>query len=491
MGKRKNSLTLNNPTKRSRLTYTTERFIEKAKAIHGNTYDYSKVVYINAHTKIKIICSVHGEFEQTPTGHIHQKSRCSKCALENSFGRQKYTTDEFIQKAKEVHKNKYDYSEIDYTGVCNKVTLTCLVHGKFQQVASNHLGGHGCSKCSYDKNRKTKEQFIAESEKIFGKKYDYSEVKYIDNNTKVILICPIHGKFEQLPRSHLNGHECFQCANDIPTTKQFIIRAIQIHGDKYDYSNVVYINNSTKIKLICSVHGEFEQTPTAHIDQQCGCPKCGIISSNTTRKWTTEEFITNAEKIHGKRYNYEEVEYLSSRDKVTIICKKHGRFLQTPNSHVDRKSGCPQCKQSHMEREMSKILDNLGTQLTILPLPWKLIEIKSQIIYENGKVKPDHVIKIERMNDNKIYTIIIEMDGAQHFEPVMFNSGDDPQKKFLDNQRRDQYKEKYYMNHNMFLLRIDHTIKYRDYQNTVGKFINQVCETENPFISKIGSRYNL
>ena len=181
-----------------------EEFILKSRIIHGYKYDYSKVEYVNAFKKICIICPIHGEFWQTPNNHLRGHG-CPVCS-----GNIKYTNDSFITKANEVHNNKYDYSKINYTGNHNKVCIICPEHGEFYQEAKRHLEGCGCPKC-YGNVRLTLDEFINKSKEIHGNKYDYSKVDYINNSTKVCIICPEHGEFWQRPSQHLRGDGCPYC----------------------------------------------------------------------------------------------------------------------------------------------------------------------------------------------------------------------------------------------------------------------------------------
>ena len=127
--------------------------------------------------------------------------------------------------------------------------------------------------------RLTTEEFIKRAKEIYKDKYDYSKVNYINKSTKVTIICPIHGEFEKYPLDFLKGQECQKCSNITRskkrklTVEQFIEKARKVHGDNYDYSKVNYINNHTKVCIICSVHGEFWQTPSDHLGG-CGCPIC-------------------------------------------------------------------------------------------------------------------------------------------------------------------------------------------------------------------------
>ena len=189
----------------------------------------------------------------------------------------KKTKEEFIAKAKLVHGDKYDYSKVEYVGALTKVCIICPKHGEFCQEANSHLRGQGCPKCKSKKQTCTTDEFIAKAKKIHGDKYDYSKVNYVNNYTKVCIICHEHGEFWQTPGAHLRGQGCPKCKSkkQTCTTDEFIAKAKKIHGDKYDYSKVEYVNRKTKVCIICPKHGEFWQTPSAHLRGQ-GCPKCGI-----------------------------------------------------------------------------------------------------------------------------------------------------------------------------------------------------------------------
>lgn len=255
---------------------TKESFIEKSIMVHGSKYDYSKVEYVNARTKVCIICPKHGEFWQRPADHIRGVG-CPKCKTDKVSSIRRISTNEFIERAKKVHGEKYDYSKVKYVDSTTPVCIICLEHGEFWQKPSHHLRGQGCSKCAIghpSPNRLTTDEFIAKARQIHGDRYDYSKVNYIGNKTKVCIICPEHGEFWQTPNSHLCGEGCNLCSKPIHDTESFITEARKIHGDKYDYSKVEYANNRTKVCIICPEHGEFWQTPKCHVHQKCGCPVC-------------------------------------------------------------------------------------------------------------------------------------------------------------------------------------------------------------------------
>ena len=181
-------------------------FVEKANKIHNNKYDYSLVEYINSKTKIKIICPIHGVFEQTPAKHLMGRG-CQKCG-----GSEKLTKELFIQKAIEIHGDKYDYSDIIYINNLTKIKIFCKkCQEYFYQSPNGHITKkYGCPKCSGNK-KLNKIEFVQRSEIIHNYKYDYSLVEYINAHTKVKIICPNHGIFEQSPNSHLQNVGCPKC----------------------------------------------------------------------------------------------------------------------------------------------------------------------------------------------------------------------------------------------------------------------------------------
>ena len=133
------------------------------------------------------------------------------------------------------------------------------------------------------------------------------------------------------------------------TQKEFIIKANKVHNNKYDYSKSIYINSYSKIKIICPIHGIFEQRCNAHLNGR-GCSKCGKISSVKNRTWTTKEFIIKADKIHNSKYDYSLVNYTTIHKKVKIICPVHGIFSQDPHTHL-KGCGCPKCSNNFSKGE--------------------------------------------------------------------------------------------------------------------------------------------
>ena len=192
-----------------------------------------------------------------------------------------------------------------------------------------------------------KENFIKKAILKHGNKYNYSKVEYVNNHTPVCIICPEHGEFWQTPQSHLHNRGCKKCSfkkisnKKTNTTEWFIEKSRKIHGDKYDYSKVEYKGNRYNVKIICPEHGEFIIQAANHLKGK-GCQKCSYNKLSNIKTKTNENFIKEAKKIHGDKYDYSKVEYFGSTKKIKIICPEHGEFEQLASSHIEG-SGCPIC----------------------------------------------------------------------------------------------------------------------------------------------------
>lgn len=237
-------------------------------------------------------------------------------------------------------------------------------------------------------------EFIEKAKKIHGDKYNYSKFIYINSQIKGIIICPTHGEFLQTPNSHLRKSECPICGNQQGHQKQtsniniFIKKARQIHGLKYDYSKSKYINNKIKIEIICPHHGSFFQKPNNHISLKHGCFECGRNITLSFIIKNTDDFIQKANLIHNNLYDYSKVNYIRSNIPVEIICKKHGSFFQKPNNHLNGNE-CPKCKCGYkVSKSQIEFLNylNLKNQNIILK-EWKRKKVdgydpKTNTIYE-------------------------------------------------------------------------------------------------------------
>lgn len=253
---------------------------------------------------------------------------------------------EFVQKSNEIHSRKYKYDASSFINLQSKVKIFCPIHGEFEQIAQEHMRGHGCLKCAVEKRGKNtllnKDEFLRLAKEIHGDKYDYSKVDYVNATTKVTIICAKHGEFDQSPLNHvIKKHGCPKCKGRGLTREEVIDRFKFVHGDKYNYSKFIFTRMDDKSIIICPKHGEFLQSASKHAKGK-GCPKCGKESAASKTKTTTDEFIERASEIHQNKYDYSKTEYKSIFDKVTIICPIHGEFEQRANDHLNG-HGCAKC----------------------------------------------------------------------------------------------------------------------------------------------------
>lgn len=431
------------PACSGRKRITKEVFINRSNVIHKGRYDYSKVDWKGANSKVCIICPIHGEFWQIAKYHLIGNG-CQKC-----FATPKSNTEEFIQKAKAIYGDRYDYSKVEYKGNKEKVCIICSEHGEWWMSPNNHLRGHRCPSC-YGTPKHTNEEFVAMARKVHGDKYDYSKVQYDGNKKKVCIICPKHGEFWQCAQTHTRGSGCPKCTHRVRITlDDFIRRSIAVHTIKYDYSSIIpkpkirknkkvkpvkikepkktwlitpetfieraalkhdnkydysktqYVGRQEKICIICPIHGEFWQNPHFHL-QGGNCPKCvgGV-------RLTTEQFVEKAKLVHGNKYDYSKVEYKNTSTKVCIICREHGEFWQTPNNHLFG-AGCPTCPQSNLEGEIRQFL------------------IKNNIKFEQEKTFSWLVFSRKMFLDFFLpeYGVGIECQGGQHFSPIDLFGGE-------------------------------------------------------------------
>ena len=187
--------------------------------------------------------------------------------------------------------------------------------------------------------RMNQERFMERMRENFGDKYDFSISVFNGSNNDVEYICPKHGKQVTKARNLLEGYGCKMCARELIkkklsyTQEEFLERAHQVHGDRYDLSKVVYKNNNEKIEVVCPIHGSYWVLPRTFLSGH-NCAKCMKSYSDT------EYFIECAKKVHGGKYDYSEVEYVKANVPVKIKCKRCGKtFMQTPSTHL-RGSGC-------------------------------------------------------------------------------------------------------------------------------------------------------
>lgn len=280
---------------------TTAIFIERANKLHNNEFDYSKAIYSGHNKKLIIICRKHGDFIKTPNNHLKNKNsaRCPECNRERLIEKMSIPFEIFIKRSIEKHNNKFDYSlsKDDYHCMESEIKIICNKHNfMFKQRAQSHVHGKGCPICAREttsnKLRMTKEEFVEKANKKHNNKFDYSLTDYKSFHSPVKIICPIHGLFEQEAATHLNN--------------------------KY------------------------------------GCIKCSFDALSLKLRMTKEEFINKASEKHNNKYNYLLVEdFKNFHSKIKIICPIHGIFEQAVGNHLSGR-GCRKCKLSFKRSGVSQ-----------------------------------------------------------------------------------------------------------------------------------------
>lgn len=382
----------------------------------------------------------------------------------------------------------YDYSYIPNEFLATeKITIVCKIHGIFRQSASAHIHSAGCPKCAICRNTErqtlTTDEFIRRSRARFGERFDYSETVYKGKDVPLLISCREHGRQLVMPADHyVSKYGCLECSVEKPRAlkRELAIRnAKLVHGDKYDYSKVVFVNMSTKVEICCAEHGYFWQAFYEHISRGTGCPKCAVTNDKLTfnefvrrsrvihgerysyiessfkyggapteivcsvhgsfmqrakshlagngclrcyiesTRLPLHVFISKAKEIHGDKYDYSGVHYLGGKIPVEVLCPVHGMFLVRPNSHISSKQGCGRCNESRGELAVNTSLEkhrvNFVREYRIKPY-----------LYRFDFFLPD-------------YGIYIEFHGHQHFRPVEFFGGEE---EFLKTRERDIEKQR-------------------------------------------------
>lgn len=296
----------------------------------------------------------------------------------------------------------------------------------------------------------SKHDFIYKSLKIHGDKYNYSLVEYKNNLTKVNIICQEHGIFEQTPGNHYSGKGCSKCAGNVKLkNEEFVEKAKNIHGNKYDYSKVEYKSNRINVEIICLDHGSFLQLPTHHL-KGVGCIVCATNKRSEDNSKELVDFIKDAKNIHGDKYDYSKVVYKTNKFNVEILCSKHGIFHQRPDHHLSG-SGCPICKESKGESEISKLLKENG------------IKFERQKKFSKCK----NIMELKFDFYLPTFNLCIEYNGKQHYEPIDYFGGS---KTFELQKIRDKKKNKFCKDNGIQLL----VIKYDEsIENIIN---NMICK---------------
>lgn len=290
--------------------------------------------------------------------------------------------------------------------------------------------------------RATVEEFIEKANKIHNNKYNYNLTNYINNRTKVKIICPMHGVFEQTPYSHLAGKGCPKCGikkrseNRIHNKSQVTINKLKQLYPQYDFSKSLYTKATVPILFICPKHGELLLSPNAMLNGH-GCAKCGNELKNQERRLTIEEIKERSIKQHGDVWDFTNSRYGKNiMDRVEVRCKSCGKINHKPvNRIIYGKCDC--CLESQGEKEIRFFLEENN--------------IKYFQEYRFEDCRNINTLPFDFYLPE--YNMVIEYQGIQHYQPINYFSKDG----FELRLKKDQIKKEYCKNNNIKETEIKYT----------------------------------
>jgi formylmethanofuran dehydrogenase subunit E len=397
--------------------WTLDRFLKKANEIHGDKYDYGQVNENHIEgggSKIPIHCHRCGyDWNPSIQDHINGRTGCPDCA-----GQVPWTLERFLDKAPLIHSDKYDYIQITEGHIKNAhsiIPIHCKICGyDWNSTIHKHINSKtGCLECA-GKVPWTLSRFKEKAEKVHGDKYDYSQIN--ENH--------IHGKDSKVPvyckqcehdwqptiHGHIyNQYGCPRCANHgmKMTLTYFLSRSSDIHGDKFDYSQITeddigLADYHSHVQILCKTcYYNWRTSIASHLYDETGCPNC-----SGKARWTLERFSTKSYEIHGNEYDYSEVteNHINGKDsKVPVGCRRCGcNWTPSIDAHLNSKTGCPNCNKSKGEQMTLEILHEIGA-----------VEIEPQYQHPDARnFKFD--FRFSYNGNNVKY----EYDGIQHFTHI-------------------------------------------------------------------------
>jgi hypothetical protein len=380
-------------------------FIQKATLLYKSLYDYSKVSYISAKSKIIVTCNRHGDFMITPNKHLNGES-CPSCTKEQVSLKLRYPLDKFLEEVRLKHNHKYDYSKVVWKGVDKNIIIICHDHGEFTIKASEHRE-RGCKNCATTNNHPNLlgiDEFIKRHKEKHGDKYNYDQTIYNGIDKLINITCPNHGIYSSIA---VNLSGCNICKENVRNNqlkeeakRTFINKSNNVHNFTYDYSQTNYINASTKVKIKCKKHGIFEITPCNHLYGK-GCSWCAKQFSMISISWL--DYLSKKNNIYIQHANnIGEYTILGTKYKADGYCKDtntiyefhgdywHGNPHKYNQHSINAKTGTSFKELYDKTKFKEDVIKSKGYNLIIMwEMKWKnfiKIVIRIQRIYKNRKI---------------------------------------------------------------------------------------------------------
>ena len=443
--------------------------IEKLKNIYGDRFDYSQVIYKNIKTPIILICNLcKSKIISYPRQLLKGKAHCSCSNKKN------WTKSEFIQYLKINYDFEFDES-FEFKDMYSLIEIWDKDHQErlykrkpiefltfVPERLKNILDKEKAKEIREESKLSPQEIFIEKAKLIYKDQYDYSKVKYISSDIPVEIICPKHGSFLVTPHKFLRNELfsiCPKCAEEIKLQKlwdSYLERFKEKYGNKYDYSESIFLGSKVPIKIRCTVHNEiFYQLPYRHLRSE-GCKKCNFQS-----ELTRETFIEKAKVLYGNFYDYSKVVFINSLTPVEVVCPIHGSFWVTPRAHLNHLQKCNKCSNHQSYGEL--FINNFLTKE--LGIDYKFQKGFDDLIGLGGnKLRFDFYLEK--------YNIAIEYQGEQHYK--LIPKFTPTQKDFEKLQEHDKIKKDYCKEKDIYLIEILYTEKGNDIRYHLLKEFNSL-----------------
>lgn len=298
----------------------------------------------------------------------------------------------------------------------------------------------------------TKEFVIKQFNDVHKGEYDYSLINYKNDETKIVILCKIHGKFKQSPSSHKKGSGCPLCGrkkiglSQINSKEKFVEKVNKIHPNSFSFEKTIYQGAHKKLIVTCLKCKKDKKTSPVNLYYIEGCNCC----TKRKPKLRIQDIIIRFNKIHDEKYDYSLIKKTnSSRSLIKIICPHHGVFKQQIDTHLYKKSGCPKCKGSRGESRILRILND-----------------KNIKYYYQYRVKINnsyHYFDFYIPENN----LIIEFNGIQHYNSIGFFGGDNALNII---QKRDKIKQKYCLDNKIEMLNIKYN-EFKQIEEILNKYL--------------------
>lgn len=442
--------------------------------INRDDLDYSKFAeqFVNASSSIDVTCKKCGFQFKLKAATLYNNKGCCPCQSKSMAA---FPLEVRLSYFKRIllrdEEREFPNLETEFvSGTDNRITIRCKKCGiTYTNSVNEVIRGNARCSCITDnvfgEPVEVRRQHFAEKLKSHPdfETLDFTDAirLYQNNKIDVPVRCKIHNSiFMVRPSNLVNGNRCPKCADEsrVKKLKQFsgadspliiklseaIDRARKIHGNRYDYSLItdeIWQGTSSKYKIICPVHGEFEQKFNSHLAGQ-GCLKCGQERSASAILLGFDGWIRRAKEVHGDIFDYSLVkntQHFGAKSKIEVVCNICGcHFFPTMENHVYNKTGCPGCNRSKMEKILAQQLAE------------RRIEFETEKSFPGlvgvggGQLRFDFYLPKHK--------VCIECDGPQHFQymPTFHQC----EQNFKKQQEHDSRKEEFCQKNGIRLIRL-------------------------------------